>query len=64
MVKRLALLLVLACGATVGACTLLDDDPPSNTCKTDNDCFRAQRETCNMTTHACEQTIDAGVDAP
>lgn len=64
MVKRLALLLVLVAGASVGACTLLDDDPPSNTCKTDNDCFRAQGETCNLTTHACAQTIDAGVDAP
>jgi hypothetical protein len=64
MVKRLALLLALAGAATVGACTLLDDDPPSNTCKINADCFRAQGETCNMTTHKCEQTIDAGVDAP
>jgi len=48
----------------VGACTLFDDDPPANTCKSDQDCFRSQGETCNQTKHVCEMTIDAGVDAP
>jgi hypothetical protein len=64
MVRRIAILLALAAGATVGACTLLDDDPPTNTCKSNNDCFRGQGETCNTTKHICEMTIDAGVDAP
>jgi hypothetical protein len=64
MVRRLALLLALAGAATVGACTLLDDDPPSNTCKIDSDCFRAQGETCNTQKHVCEMMVDAGVDAP
>ena len=64
MVRRFALLLALAAGVSIGACNLLDDDPPSNTCKSNNDCFRAQGETCNQTKHICEQTIDAGVDAP
>ncbi len=64
MVRRIAILLALAAGTTIGACTLLDDDPPTNTCKTNTDCFRAQGETCNMTKHICEMTVDAGVDAP
>ncbi|MBV8756592.1 MAG: hypothetical protein JO257_04940 [Deltaproteobacteria bacterium] len=64
MVRRIALLLALVAAATVGACTLLDDDPPTNTCKSNSDCFRAQGETCNQTTHTCEQIMDAGVDAP
>lgn len=65
MVRRIAILLALAAGTSIGACTLLDDDPPTNTCKNDNDCFRAQNETCNQTKHICEQkTVDAGVDAP
>ena len=50
--------------ASVGACTLFDDDPPKNTCQSNQDCFRAQGETCNQTKHVCEMTIDAGVDAP
>jgi hypothetical protein len=59
-------LLLAALLATVvfGACTLFDDDPPANTCKSNQDCFRAQGETCNTTKHVCEMTIDAGVDAP
>ena len=64
MVRRIAIVLALAAGTTIGACTLLDDDPPTNTCKTNADCFRAQGETCNTTKHICEMTIDAGVDAP
>ena len=47
-----------------GACTLFDDGLPPNTCKTDQDCFRAQGETCNQTEHVCEPKADAGVDAP
>ncbi len=66
---RLALVLALALTIALAllalpSCTLFDDDPPKNTCKTDQDCYRAQGETCNQTKHVCEMTIDAGVDAP
>lgn len=50
--------------ATYAACTLLDDDPPKNTCKVDTDCFRAQGEVCSPQTHTCVTRSDAGVDAP
>ena len=59
-------LLVLAlASAAIGACTLLDEDPPDDSCEIDTDCFRAQGETCNMTTHKCEVKVmvDAGVDS-
>jgi len=57
-VKRALLLLLMS------SCTLFDD-PPKNTCKTDNDCFRAQNEMCDQQKHECVQrTVDAGVDAP
>jgi len=59
-VRRAVVAFALAAAA---ACTLLDDDPPANTCKTDQDCFRAQGETCNTSTHRCVPG-DAGVDAP
>ena len=59
----LAVILGLGAATTIGACTLLGDDPPTNTCKADNDCFRAQGEHCNLTTHSCVPG-DAGVDAP
>ena len=58
------LLTALLAGSAIGACTLLDDDPPTNTCKTDQDCFRAQGEACNQQNHVCELKADAGVDAP
>lgn len=60
---KLLLAIVLA-AAAVSACTLFDDGPPANTCKTNQDCFRAQGETCNTQKHICEMTVDAGVDAP
>ena len=56
------LLLVLA----LTGCTLFDDPPPSNTCKSDTDCFRAQGEHCDLGSHTCVMgpSVDAGVDAP
>ena len=62
MVKRF-LLVVLAALAIGGACTLIDSDPPTNTCKQDSDCFRAQGEHCDTSKHVCVPG-DAGVDAP
>ena len=58
-------LVVIALGAAIaiGACTLLDDDPPTNTCKVDTDCFRTQ-ESCSAETHTCvPKLVDAGPDA-
>jgi hypothetical protein len=57
--------LVVIALAAASACTLFDEDPPGNACKTDMDCFRAQGEACNQKTHTCEvRMTDAGVDAP
>jgi hypothetical protein len=61
VVKLLAAVLLAA--TAFSACTLFDEDPPSNSCKTDQDCFRAQGEKCNQTKHVCEVAPDAGVDA-
>ena len=60
---RLVAALALAAAAAAGACTLLDDDPPKNTCKSDSDCFRAQGEFCDTQKHLCV-VRDAGVDSP
>lgn len=61
---RFAILVVLAI-ASITACTLLDDDPPDDSCRDNGDCFRAQGEVCNPRTKRCEMgVIDAGVDAP
>jgi hypothetical protein len=49
--------------AVAGACTLFDEDLPSDACTTDTDCFRAQGEVCNQQTKTCEmRAADAGVD--
>ena len=62
MVVRIALVTL----ALLGACALLAEKPPANTCKRDEDCFRAQGEVCNLDTHRCEPGPDGGVpvDAP
>jgi hypothetical protein len=49
----------IAVGALVGACTLLADDPPKNSCKTNADCFTDVEE-CNMDKGVCELKPDAG----
>jgi hypothetical protein len=62
---RWLLVLALAGLAGAGACTLFDADPPDDSCMADTDCFRAQGEVCNQTTHTCvkKPMADAGVDA-
>jgi hypothetical protein len=52
-------LLALGIAASVGACTLLGDDPPVNTCKADADCF-TDIEQCNLDKKVCEPKPDAG----
>jgi hypothetical protein len=60
---RWFVVLALGTGVVVGACTLLEDDLPTNACKNTNDCFRAQGEHCDVMRHVCVP-VDAGVDAP
>jgi hypothetical protein len=55
---------LLALCVALTSCTLLDDGPPKNTCKSDSDCFRAQGEHCDMQKHVCVPPTDGGVDAP
>jgi len=62
MVRWLALA-IAGVALAIGACTLLDDGPPDGRCESDQDCFRAQGESCNVETHECVVS-DAGVDAP
>jgi hypothetical protein len=54
----------LALLVVVGACALLSEGPPENVCRTDEDCFRAQGEVCDLEASRCIPG-DAGViDAP
>jgi hypothetical protein len=46
--------------AVLGACSLFDADTPSRACRTDNDCFQAQGESCNLVTGQCGPRPDAG----
>jgi hypothetical protein len=66
-VVRIVLVAALA-GLGFAACTLFSEGPPENVCDGDDDCFRAQGETCNLDTRTCvpgpAPMIDAGVDAP
>ncbi len=55
--KLVAVALVLA--STIAACTLLGDDPPENTCKSDFECF-SNVEQCNLDAGMCELKPDAG----
>lgn len=62
---RIVFALVVALAA-IGACTLLDEGPPDDSCSADADCFRAQGEYCDTATKRCEIRVfmDAGIDAP
>lgn len=64
MVRWLIAVLMLAGLLAAGqACTIFDDDPPTDSCTSDNDCFRAQGEKC-INHHCKTVSADAGVDAP
>lgn len=57
----IAVVVMLGVGlaASIGACTLLEDDPPRNTCKADLDCFTGI-ERCNLDAGVCEPKPDGG----
>ncbi len=55
--------LVSAAIAISGGCALFDGDPPDRSCRTDNDCFRAQGERCDQEANVCV-LVDAGMVAP
>jgi hypothetical protein len=58
-----ALALLAGLLAAGQACVLFDEDPPDDSCSTDDDCFRAQGEQC-VDKRCTVRMIDAGVDAP
>jgi hypothetical protein len=67
MVKLAGLLVT----AILTSCALFAEGPPENFCRTDEDCFRAQGETCDLDSQSCipgevppDAGVDAGVDAP
>lgn len=45
--------LSLALFGAFGACAAFDGDPPDRSCRTDDDCFRAQGERCNAEARQC-----------
>jgi hypothetical protein len=60
-VRWLVASLGVACLGGLGACALFASDPPANVCVSDQDCFRAQGEICNLDTKRCEPGPDGGV---
>jgi hypothetical protein len=56
--------LVVLVTAFLTSCALFTEGPPENVCRTDEDCFRAQGEVCDLDTKTCITGIpsDAGVD--
>ncbi len=66
MVKLALVSLGIALHALLTSCALFAEGPPENVCRTDEDCFRAQGETCDLEAKSCipgEVPPDAGVDA-
>lgn len=45
--------LALVGGSANGGCAAFDGDPPDKSCRTDNDCFRAQGEMCDQMRRQC-----------
>jgi hypothetical protein len=65
VVRLIAVGVLFTAFTAFAACALLDDGPPDNRCASNQDCFRAQGEVCNLEKHVCElATVDAGIDAP
>lgn len=48
-----AVLMGFAISLAVAACAAFDGDTPDRSCRTDDDCFRAQGERCNQETRRC-----------
>lgn len=61
---RLAFAAAVLVAAAIAGCALFNEGPPDNTCRSDQDCFRAQGEVCNMETLRCEPGPDASVPPP
>ncbi len=57
--RRTRFALLVAALVAVSGCAWFDGDPPDRSCRTDNDCFRAQGERCDQTARVCV-IIDAG----
>lgn len=60
MVRIAVVTIALVVASMFAACTLLGDDPPANTCKSDLECF-TNVEQCNLDAGVCEPKPDAGV---
>lgn len=52
-------LVAFAAGTTAWGCSLFREYP-DDFCETNQDCFRAQGEICNLSTNHCEIAPDAG----
>ena len=68
MVRRLLAATALL-GSVLGSCALLSEGPPENVCRTDEECFRAQGEVCDLEASRCVPgdggiPVDAATDAP
>jgi hypothetical protein len=59
VVRRLAVVVLLA----LGACSLFES-LPDKSCSKVQDCFQAQGETCDLTTHTCVAGPDAQIVTP
>jgi hypothetical protein len=59
-VRRLAVALAVTL-ALAGGCTLFESDIPDKSCRSDQDCFRAQGERCDTAIMEC---VTTAIDAP
>jgi hypothetical protein len=60
--KRLVAVVALAALPLGSGCFFFHEDYPDDHCESNNDCFGAQGETCNMTTKTCESAGDGDGD--
>jgi hypothetical protein len=45
--------------AAIASCTLFEDDIPDRSCRSNDDCFRAQGEVCDVPSQTCVIGPDA-----